>query len=110
TGLDEIFGLEHKDNALYVSQSCELTRVSDTKNTGKVFTDKSFTGTANRFETISDGWGYANYHEYAFGSRFDWGGNLYVALGLSHSYESNDLFRGFVMKITPEGKTQAMAS
>ena len=100
TGLDEIFGLQYKDNAFYVTQSCELTRVSDTKNTGK----------ANRFETISDGWGYANYHEYAFGSKFDRDGNAYVALGLSYSYESHALFRGFVMKVTPEGKTLAMAS
>ena len=61
TGLDEIFGLDYKDNAFYVTQSCELTRVSDTKKKG----------VADRFETISDAWGYANYHEYAFGSKFD---------------------------------------
>jgi hypothetical protein len=100
TGLDEIFGLAYKDNAFYVTQSCELTRVSDTKHDGK----------ANRFETLSDSWGYANYHEYAFGSKFDQKGNLYVTLGLSYSYESHALFRGFIMKITPDGKTQAMAS
>lgn len=100
TGLDEIFGLAYKDGAFYVTQSCELTRVSDTKGKGK----------ADRFETISDAWGYANYHEYAFGSKFDEKGNSYVALGLSHSYESLALFRGFVMKVTPEGKTLALAS
>lgn len=99
-GLDEIFGLAYKDDAFYVTQSCELTRVSGTKHNGK----------ANRFETISDAWGYANYHEYAFGSKFDDKGNLYVALGLSYSYESHALFRGFAMKITPEGKTEAIAS
>ncbi len=100
TGLDEIFGLAYKDKAFYVTQSCELTRVSDTKQDGK----------ANRFETLSDAWGYANYHEYAFGSKFDRDGNLYVALGLSFSYESRALYRGFVMKVTPEGKTLALAS
>ncbi len=100
TGLDEIFGLAYKDGAFYVTQSCELTRVTDTKHDGK----------ANRFETISDAWGYANYHEYAFGSKFDEKGNLYVTLGLSYSYESHALFRGFAMKITPEGKTLALAS
>lgn len=100
TGLDEIFGLAYKDRAFYVTQSCELTRVSDTKHNGK----------ADRFETLSDAWGYANYHEYAFGSKFDKDGNLYVALGLSYSYESHALFRGFAMKITPEGKTLALAS
>ena len=100
TGLDEIFGLETKDGAFYVTQSCEVTRVTDTKKDGK----------ANRFETLSDAWGYANYHEYAFGSKFDPEGNLYVALGLSFSYESRALHRGFVMKVTPEGKSVAMAS
>jgi hypothetical protein len=100
TGLDEIFGLDYKDGAFYVTQSCELTRVRDTKGTGK----------ADRFETVSDAWGYANYHEYAFGSKFDAQGNLYVALGLSYSYESHALFRGFALKVTPEGKTLALAS
>ncbi|MCY2985298.1 MAG: hypothetical protein NTY15_16855 [Planctomycetota bacterium] len=100
TGLDEIFGLLYKDNAFYVTQSCELTRVSDTRNEGR----------ANRFETISDAWGYANYHEYAFGSKFDADGNVFVSLGLSNSYDSFALFRGFVMKVSPEGKTTAFAS
>jgi hypothetical protein len=100
TGLDEIFGLAYKDQAFYVTQSCELTRVTDTKHDGH----------ADRFETISDAWGYENYHEYAFGSKFDSEGNLYVALGLSYSYESYALLRGFVLKITPAGKTIAIAS
>jgi hypothetical protein len=100
TGLDEIFGLAYKDKAFYVTQSCELTRISDTKGKGK----------ADRFETLSDTWGYANYHEYAFGSKFDDKGNLYTALGLSYSYESHALFRGFILQTTPEGKTLAMAS
>ncbi len=100
SGLDEIFGLSYRDNAFYVTQSCELTRVTDTRNEGK----------ANRFETISDAWGYANYHEYAFGSKFDPSGNMFVSLGLSNSYDSLALFRGFVMKVAPDGKTTAFAS
>ncbi|MFO0796323.1 MAG: hypothetical protein U0804_02535 [Gemmataceae bacterium] len=100
TGLDEIFGLAYKDGAFYVTQSCELTRVTDTNGDGK----------ADRFETVSDAWGYANYHEYAFGSKFDKAGNLHVALGLSNSYDSFALFRGFVLQITPDGKTRALAS
>ncbi len=100
TGLDEIFGLTYRDGVFYVTQSCELTRVSDTDSDGQ----------ADRFETISDAWGYANYHEYAFGSKFDAEGNLFVSLGLSQSYESHALFRGFVMRVSPEGKTTAFAS
>jgi hypothetical protein len=100
TGLDEIFGLAWKDDALYVTQSCELTRVRDT--TGD--------GVADRFDVVSDAWGYNTYHEYAFGSKFDPKGNLYVALGLSNSYDSFQLFRGWALKITPEGKTIPIAS
>jgi hypothetical protein len=100
SGLDEIFGLSFKDGSFYVTQSCELTRVSDTNRDGH----------ANRFETVSDTWGYANYHEYAFGSKFDANGNMFVALGLSNSYDSLALFRGFVMKVSPQGKTTAYAS
>ncbi len=100
TGLDEIFGLSYKDKSFYVTQSCEVTRVSDTKNNGL----------ADRFETVSDAWGYANYHEYAFGSKLDAEGNMFVALGLSQSYESHALFRGFVLKVSADGKTTPYAS
>ncbi len=100
TGLDEIFGLTWKGNAFRVTQSCELTRVSDANGDG----------VADRFETISDAWGYANYHEYAFGSKLDADGNQFVALGLSESYHSHALNRGFIMKVAPDGKTTAFAS
>lgn len=100
SGLDEIFGLAWKDGALYVTQSCELTKVSDTNGDGR----------ADRFEVVSDAWGYGNYHEYAFGSKFDKHGNLYVALGLSYSYYSRELFRGWSFKVTPDGKSIPIAS
>jgi len=100
TGLDEIFGLAWKDGALYVTQSCELTRISDSNGDG----------TADCFEVVSDAWGYGTYHEYAFGSKFDPQGNLYVALGLSSSYHSQQLFRGWGFKITPDGKSIPIAS
>lgn len=100
SGLDEIFGLTWKDKALRVTQSCELTQVSDSNDDG----------VADRFETISDAWGYANYHEYAFGSKLDSEGNQFVALGLSASYYSHALNRGFIMKVAPDGTTTAFAS
>ncbi len=100
SGLDEIFGMTWKDNALRVTQSCELTRVRDSNGDG----------VADRFETISDAWGYANYHEYAFGSKLDRDGNQFVALGLSASYYSHALNRGFIMKVGADGKTTAFAS
>jgi hypothetical protein len=100
TGLDEIFGLSWKDNGLFVTHSAELTKVSDTNNDG----------TADRYDVVSDAWGYGTYHEYAFGSKFDPKGNLFVALGLSSSYHSQELFRGWILKVTPEGKSIPYAS
>ncbi len=100
TGLDEIFGLAWKDGAMHVTQSCELTRVRDGNGDGR----------ADRFEVLSDAWGYANYHEYAFGSPFDSEGNQYIALGLSKSYYSHALFRGWALKVTPSGETISIAS
>jgi len=100
TGLDEIFGLAYRDGAFYVTQSGELTKITDTDGDGR----------ADRFDTISDVWGYGNYHEYAFGSKFDAAGNLYVALGLSSSYHSRELFRGWGFKITPQGESIPIAS
>lgn len=100
SGLDEILGLTWKEEALRVTQSCELTRVSDSNEDG----------VADRFETIADAWGYANYHEYAFGSKLDSEGNQFVALGLSASYYSHALNRGFIMKVASDGETTAFAS
>jgi hypothetical protein len=100
SGLDEIFGLAWKDGSLYVTHSAELTRVTDTTGDGR----------ADRFDVVSDAWGYGNYHEYAFGSKFDPEGNLYVALGLSSSYHSRELFRGWAFKVTPEGESIPIAS
>ncbi len=95
TGLDEIFGLSFRDGVFYVTQATEVTRVTDTDGDGR----------ADRFETLSDRWGFANYHEFAFGSPLDAEGNLYVALGLSESYYSKARFRGWALKITPDGRT-----
>jgi hypothetical protein len=100
TGLDEIFGLDWKDDALFVTQSAELTKISDTNKDG----------IADRYDVVSDAWGYGTYHEYAFGSKFDPKGNLYVALGLSSSYHSQELFRGWIFKVTPQGKSIPIAS
>jgi glucose/arabinose dehydrogenase len=94
-GLHEVLGLAQKDGWLYVTQRPELTRIKDTRGTGK----------ANRFETVSDGWEInGDYHEYAFGSRFDRDGNIWITLCLTGSFNSSDKFRGWAVKVTPEGK------
>lgn len=94
-GLHEVLGLAYKDGWLYATQRGEVTRIKDSKGRGK----------ADTFETVSDGWEISgDYHEYAFGSKFDKDGNLWVALCLTGSFSSDTKFRGWCMRITPDGK------
>ena len=94
-GLHEVLGLAYRDGWLYVTQRPELSRIKDTNGDGK----------ADVFEVVSDGWEITgDYHEYAFGSRFDRAGNIWVTLCLTGSFTSNDRFRGWAGKITPDGK------
>lgn len=95
-GLHEVLGLAwHKDGWLYVTQRGDLSRIKDTDNDGK----------ADLFEVVSDGWDInGDYHEYAFGSRFDKEGNIWITLCLTGSFSSNSKFRGWAGKVTPEGK------
>ena len=94
-GLHEVLGLAYKDGWLYATQRCEITRIKDAKGTGK----------ADTFETFCDGWSISgDYHEYAFGSRFDKKGNMWVVLCLTGSFTSNVPFRGWCVRVTPEGK------
>lgn len=100
SGLDEVLGLAHRDGAFYATHATEVTRITDANGDGR----------ADRFDTVSDKWGFGHYHEFALGSKFDAAGNLYVALGLSESYNSKALFRGWALKITPDGKTVPLCS
>ncbi|TWT89403.1 DUF7133 domain-containing protein [Neorhodopirellula pilleata] len=99
-GLDEIFGLAYRDGSFIATQQAEVSRITDTDNDGR----------ADRFDTISDAWGFGNYHEFAFGSKPDADGNVWVALCLSKSYHSDEPFRGWCLKITPEGKAIPICS
>jgi hypothetical protein len=94
SGQDEIFGLSWKDGALTATQFGEITRIKDTNGDGS----------ADQFNVLTNNWGYAEGHEFAFGSKHDPDGNIWVALGLSGSYKSHNLFRGWAVKVTPDGK------
>ena len=100
SGLDEIFGMTYKDNAFTITQQTEVTRISDMNKDGR----------ADRFETLSDKWGFRHYHEFAFGSKLDKDGNTWVALCLSESYRSKVPYRGWCVKVTPDGKTIPVCS
>ena len=94
SGQDEIFGMSWRDGSLTITQFGEVTRLTDTDGDGR----------ADRFDTLTNDWGYAEGHEFAFGSKHDPEGNIWVALGLSGSYHSNNLFRGWAVKVTPDGR------
>lgn len=94
TGQDEIFSLAWRDGAMLATTWDEVMRITDTDGDGL----------ADRYDTLSSDWGYAEGHEFAFASKPDPAGDIWVALGLSGSYNSNNLYRGWVVKVTPSGK------
>jgi hypothetical protein len=96
-GLHEVLGLTTRgDDWFYATQRGEVTRLRDTDGDDR----------ADVFETVSDGWGVnGDYHEYAFGSKFDRDGNLWVALCLTGSFTSENPYRGWALRITPDGRT-----
>ena len=95
SGLHEVLGLALRDGWLYATQRGEVTRMKDLNGDGR----------ADVFETVSDDWGITgDYHEYAFGSKFDKDGNVWVTLTLTGSFTSETEFRGWCLRITPDGK------
>lgn len=95
-GLHEVLGLAAgKDGWLYVTQRPDVTRIKDTDGDGK----------ADKFECVTDGWEInGDYHEYAFGTRLDKEGNIWITLCLTGSFNSSTKFRGWAGKVTPKGK------
>ncbi|MFM9146727.1 MAG: hypothetical protein ACKORI_01165, partial [Verrucomicrobiota bacterium] len=95
-GLHEVLGLAWKDGWLTVTQRPDVSRLKDADGDGE----------ADTFETVADGWGVSgDYHEYAFGSKFDAEGNIWVVLCLTGSFSSEVPFRGWAMRVTPDGRT-----
>lgn len=95
SGLHEVLGLSWKDGWLYATQRPELSRMKDSNGDGR----------ADLFETVADGWGInGDYHEYAFGSKHDREGNIWMVFCLTGSFTSQDPFRGWALRVTPQGK------
>lgn len=90
SGLHEVLGLTLVNGDLYATQRGEVTRIKDTNKDGK----------ADVFETVSDFWSIiGDYHEYAFGSKVDPQGNIWVVLCLTGSFTSEDPFRGWCIRV-----------
>lgn len=94
-GLHETLGVTWNDGWLYVTQRCEVSRLKDTNNDG----------VADLFETVNSDWEInGDYHEYAFGSKFDKKGDMWVVLCLTGSFSSDVKYRGWCLRLNKEGK------
>lgn len=94
SGLHEVLGLALRGDWLYCVQRCEVTRMKDTNGDGR----------ADVFETVADPWGIGgDYHEYAFGSKFDKDGNIWVTLCLTGSFTSENPYRGWCFRVNENG-------
>jgi glucose/arabinose dehydrogenase len=94
SGLHEVLGLAERDGVLYAMQRCELTKLLDDDGDGR----------ADRFETVADGWEISgDYHEYGFCSKFDKNGDIWIALTLTGSFTSDVKFRGWCLRLKPDG-------
>lgn len=93
-GLHEPYGMFWKDGWIYLTQRTELTRIKD--STGN--------GVADTFQTLASAWGISgDYHEYAFGSPPDKNGDVWIALCLTGSFTGDADWRGWAVRVTPEG-------
>jgi hypothetical protein len=100
-GLHEVLGLGYKDGALYATTRYEITRIKDEDGDDR----------ADVFENFNDSWGVSgDYHEYALGSRFDKHGDLWVTLCLTGSFTSAVPFRGWALRVKPDGSMIPTAS
>ncbi len=95
-GLHEVLGLTHKDGWLYLTQRGDVSRIKDSNGDG----------VADVYEVVNDDWQInGDYHEYAFGSKFDKEGNIWVVLCLTGSFGSDSKYRGWCLRVTPDGKS-----
>jgi glucose/arabinose dehydrogenase len=110
SGLHEPLGLLKVDDAFYVAQRPELTKLRDIDGDG----------VADEYLTAASGWGVTgHYHEYAYGPERDRDGNLWLTLNIGLGLQGDQLqrtlhhsglgvrqglWRGWGMKLTPDGE------
>jgi hypothetical protein len=103
SGLHEALGLSVVDNnTVYSAQRPELTKLVDTNGDG----------IADEFTTVCDKWGVSgDYHEFAFGPARDKDGNFYITLnvGFGGGHQAKAPWRGWCLKISPDGKMEPFA-
>jgi plastocyanin len=105
-GLHEILGLAYKDGALLMAQRGELTRLRDKNGDGK----------ADSYETVFAWPLSGHYHEYSFGPKLAPDGSMFVTGNVAFGDvewwrgESRVPWRGWTMKISPDGQMTPYAT
>lgn len=106
TGLHEVLGLAYKDGVLYCAQRGELTKLIDKNGDGK----------ADVYETVYSWPLSGHYHEYSFGPKVAPDGSFFVSGNVAFGDEewwrgeSRVPGRGWIFRITPEGKFEPYAT
>ena len=106
SGLHEILGLVYRDGSLVCAQRGELTKLSD----------KDHDGTCDSYETIYAWPLSAHYHEYSFGPKIAPDGSYFVSGNVAFGDEewwrgeSRVPLRGWIFKISPDGKMEPWAT
>lgn len=101
-GLHEVLGLAYIKGDLYATQRSELTRLRDLDGNGE----------ADEYETVYS-WPLAgNYHEYSYGPLHDKDGNMILALNLGWTGKEESLskWKGWMLKLSPDGKMYPFAT
>ena len=102
SGLHEPLGLAFKNNGFYLAQRAELTRLEDKNGDGK----------ADLFKTVYSWPLSGNYHDYSYGPIFTKSGDMLVTLNLGWEGRGVSLvkWRGWMLKISPEGEMTPIAT
>lgn len=96
TGLHEPLSLVERAGSLYATERGGITRLKDEDGDGR----------ADVYDAFGGDWNLSgDYHEYAFGSKLDRDGNIWVVLCLTGSFSSEAKYRGWCVRVTPDGKT-----
>jgi len=105
-GLHEGLGLAVVDNEIYVMQRSEVSKLLDLDGDQRI----------DEVQTITQDFGMSgNYHEFGFGLPVDSEGNMYFSLNLGfwnpHWWhgKSRAPYRGWVLRLSPDGKVTPLA-
>ena len=101
SGAHEPLGMFYKDGWLYYTDRDAVGRIRDIDGDGRY----------DEYQLISNDWGISgDYHEYAFGSTPDKNGDIWTVQCLTGSGSAKAQWRGWCLRIKPDGETLRVCS